>query len=209
MYEVSSGDECPHRAPRNQSETRANLDNPDCAPASQEAGMPWTYISENQAMQACAKAGKRLPTNKEWYRASLGTPDGGTACNIGGASRGVDTSGAREECVSSAGAYDMVGNVWEWVDGSVTDGVFAGRMLPAAGYVRGADGDGIPTATAPDADPNYGNDFLWMEASSTMGMMRGGFWGRGEEMGVYAIYAASEPSFAGEAVGFRCVKTME
>jgi hypothetical protein len=42
-----------------------------------------------------------------------------------------------------------------------------------------------------------------------MGMFRGGFWGKADDVGIYAVYASSPPSFVGEAVGFRCVKAVE
>ncbi len=71
------------------------------------------------AAQACAKAGKRLPTNAEWQTAAIGTPAGGAGCNTGGS---VQSTGANASCVStvnSGGAAnnpsDMVGNVGEWV----------------------------------------------------------------------------------------------
>lgn len=64
-----------------------------------------------QTTAVARNAGKRLATNAEWQAAALGTPDG-TPCVVSGGSFGMTgTSG----CVSNAGAFDMVGNVWEWV----------------------------------------------------------------------------------------------
>ena len=70
-----------------------------------------------QAAQACANVGKRLPTTTEWQMAASGTPSDGTICNspTGGGTLGA--TGALAGCVSSAGAFDMVGNLMEWSAG--------------------------------------------------------------------------------------------
>lgn len=76
------------------------------------AGITWF-----QAQAALANSGKRLPTNAEWQMAVRGTPDdtgpGTTPCNT--RSGVVADTGANAGCVSDFGAFDMVGNVWEWV----------------------------------------------------------------------------------------------
>src|SRR4029434_1800862 len=71
-----------------------------------------------QAQEACANSGKRLPTSAEWQGRANGTPDpgpddGATDCNT--ATGTVDRTGARSACVSARGAFDMVGNLEEWV----------------------------------------------------------------------------------------------
>ena len=67
-----------------------------------------------QAAQACANVGKRLPTTTEWQMAASGTPADGTICNSPTGGGTLGTTGALAGCVSSAGAFDMVGNLWEW-----------------------------------------------------------------------------------------------
>src|SRR5262245_11042929 len=81
--------------------------------------MPSVFITWFQAQQACTNAGKRLPSNAEWQAAVVGTPDPGpdngtTDCNTKTANK-VIPAGSRSGCVSSRGAFDMVGNVSEWV----------------------------------------------------------------------------------------------
>ncbi len=73
---------------------------------------PSACITWFQAQQACALSGKRLITNGEWQRAAAGTPDGAPCLVSAGGPGNTGTAG----CVSSWGAFDMVGNVWEWVD---------------------------------------------------------------------------------------------
>jgi formylglycine-generating enzyme required for sulfatase activity len=81
--------------------------------ARSEAGaMPSAFITWYQAAQACANTGKRLPAMQEWQMAASGTPSGtGAGCNFSGAKT---TSGTLADCTSTAGAFDMVGNLWEW-----------------------------------------------------------------------------------------------
>jgi len=85
---------------------------------------PAAFISWFQAAAAARNAGKRLPTNAEWQAAALGTRDPGVdddnldTCNVSAdgivGNDPVDT-GSRRGCVSNVGAFDMVGNLWEWV----------------------------------------------------------------------------------------------
>lgn len=212
-YEASAGESCAHRVPENQNETRANLDFVTCAPVSAKSAVPWRNISQDQAATACAKAGKRLPTNEEWFFAALGTPDSSekhraSDCNIdknwGEYDPGKTGTGAN--CVSPLGAYDMIGNVWEWVGETVKDGKFGGATLPAPGFVKGADEKGIPSETGAEPDENYHRDRFWLVADGTRGMFRGGFFGTGSDGGAYAVHAEMPPSFIGTAIGFRCVK---
>ena len=79
---------------------------------------PSGYATWFEAEEACANAGKRLPSNAEWQVAAMGTPDPGpdngtTDCNTNGVA--AVSTGSRSACVSRRGAYDMVGNLQEWV----------------------------------------------------------------------------------------------
>lgn len=212
-YEASPADDCQNSDPANQQDTRINLNYKECSAVSVLGKKPWRNISQNQAVMACAKAGKRLPTGKEWFQASLGTPDinaGWQAddCNVKkNWSDNPGPTGSGKDCISSAGAYDMIGNVWEWIDGTVVDGVIAEKELPESGYIAGVDSDALPVKTDKDnKDANYYNDYFWVKKNGVRTIARGGYWDNGEDAGQYAIYAVPDVSFAGPGVGFRCVK---
>ena len=211
IFEASVSDECFFNQPQNQNETRLNLENASCKALSKKGAFPWTNIARHQAELACAQAGKRLPKNMEWYRAALGTPDSKRSilrgdCNVDGAGR-VLATGNNDACVSSSGAYDMIGNIWEWVDETLTDGSFKGRFLPSEGYVKGIDNEGVPIETSSTTpDLNFNEDYFFVDLKGARGMIRGGYWGSGSDAGQYAINAITPPSFTGAAVGFRCAK---
>ena len=80
---------------------------------------PSAFITWFQAQAACKNARKRLPSNAEWQAAVAGTPDpggdnGSTECNTGNTFT-VSLTGSRSSCKSARGAFDMVGNLYEWV----------------------------------------------------------------------------------------------
>lgn len=210
-YEASVGRDCMHAIPRSAAETDANLSMHTCKPESVVEGTPWVFISRQQAELACAHAGKRLPSTTEWYRAALGTPDSDAvpapdACNTEGNTS--NKAGARTKCVSSSGAYDMVGNVWEWQQETVTDGILNGRALPSEGYVTSIDDNGVPIATD-QTMPNASlfSDYLGIDPTDTQGVLRGGYWRSSTDAGVYSMNVTVPPSFQGNAVGFRCAKS--
>jgi hypothetical protein len=212
-YEASAGSGCSIKDPASQDETRSNLENASCQPASQPGTIPWRYISQNQAAVACAKVGKRLPTNEEWLAGALATPDkasnwGADDCQVSNNwSQQPGPTGSGKNCVSGVGAYDMIGNVWEWVEGTVEDGKYQGNALPDDGYIKGVNSLAMPSETNPDqADPNYYNDYLWIKKTGSRGISRGGYWANNADAGAYSVYLVTPPSSVGPGTGFRCAK---
>jgi hypothetical protein len=90
------------------------------ARAISDIALSQNQISWFQAAQACQNVGKRLCTRQEWLTAASGTPDPGSLepgpndCNI--KSTEHIKSGQRTLCRSKIGAFDMIGNLAEWVD---------------------------------------------------------------------------------------------
>ncbi len=211
-YENSPNDKCPIKITLNQVNTRDNIDFNDCKPQSKAGLKPWRFISQTQAMIACAKAGKRLPSNEEWYQASLGTPDFDgdwqeDTCQVDSNwKEQPGDCGSSKKCVSSFGAYDMIGNVWEWVDGEIIDGKLNGEEMPSAGFVSSVSSEGRVVTTEKNKDPNFNEDYLWIKKKGVRGIARGGYWSNGDKAGVYATYLVSPTNFAGDGIGFRCVK---
>lgn len=83
---------------------------------------PSAFITFFQAGQVCRNSGKHLCTAQEWYTACAGPggleyPYGDTyeaaACNTSSAA--AVPTGSLAQCTSGFGAFDMSGNLYEWV----------------------------------------------------------------------------------------------
>lgn len=196
-YELSTGTDCPIKDPVSLQGTANNLADPDCVPESKAGALPWRFVTYNQAEQLCARAGKMLPNNTRWYAAALGTPDNPDSCIL---SDSLQSTGVAQGCVSGGGAYDMIGNVWEFV---VPDA--AG--LPVDGYVSGVNADGVPSQTDTTPHIAYGEDYLWRNSVPEV-MLRGGFYAAKSDGGLYSIQAAVTADFSSAAIGFRCVRPL-
>lgn len=203
-FEASPSANCPHQVPSNGQMTGENIKDSDCTSDSKSKAMPWRFVSRDQAAAICLKSGKRLPTNAEWHMIALGTSDDNSVCNTD--SQGVISSGSKAECKSSVGAFDTVGNVWEWTSDEVISGKLNNRELPATGYVMSADAAGIAVETSENGSEQYGYDYIWTNNVSVWAVMRGGFYGSGEDAGVYAVHGDVPGDMVGDAIGFRCVK---
>lgn len=207
-HEVSTGEGCHYRDPSSSLQTEENMNVRDCLGVSEPGAVPWRFVSQTQAERICAKSGKRLPTNEEWYRAAMGTESSPT-CNLNGDVRQRPSKTGSSACVSSIGAHDMIGNVWEWVDAQVTNGEYRGRSLPSEGHISSIDRGGVALKTTSTPQVLYSKDYFWMETEEEVsGMIRGGFYGSREDGGLYALNAAVSLSFGGAGVGFRCVYDM-
>ena len=185
--------------------TRLGLASDDYAPCSDDgqnctndifavslpSEIPSAHITWFQAQEACANAAKRLPTSAEWQVGANGTPDPGpdngtTDCNTASVTMAV-SSGSRSSCVSARGAFDMVGNLAEWVadwvplsTGCPDWGSFSDDLMCLAGATDSANGPGA--------------------------LLRGGFFFGGSANGPLAVIGTVVPSRSQDLFGFRCAR---
>jgi serine/threonine-protein kinase len=86
--------------------------------------IPRTEVSYAEAARLCASRGERLCSAEEWERACRGKSGASypygqsfdpTRCNTRGSGGEIAPAGSFTSCRSASGAYDMSGNVAEWV----------------------------------------------------------------------------------------------
>lgn len=166
--------------------------------------IPARSINYFIAAAACRNSGKRLPSNAEWQAAALGTPDPwpqddpANQCNLNGPS--IALTGTRSKCISDVGAFDMVGNVIEFVadwGALATTGTTWDVFIPGFGNDVSNMG-GVPAGTI------YGLPGTTLRGGS----FAPGSGGTGELAGVYAIDQNGAPNSIGDATaaGFRCAR---
>jgi formylglycine-generating enzyme required for sulfatase activity len=105
------------------------------------ADHPVTWVGLEDARAYAAWAGKRLPGDVEWQRAAQGDdgrdwPWGNrfdpAFCNSD--RPGTTPVDAFAQNISPYGVRDLVGNVWEWIDESLSDGWHTWRFIRGGSY---------------------------------------------------------------------------
>lgn len=204
-YEASPAGSCPYLTVSGDSASDSNVESAACAPVSEPAREPWRFVSYTEATQLCARVGKRLPTTDEWYRVAIGQAETATCVLDAAAPSPTGSVG----CVSPLGVHDLVGNVWEWMGDTVTDGTIDSRYVPQSGYVELVDDSGVVLRTSNQPVAAFGDDYAWVNHEGVRGILRGGFYGSGSDGGVFSQNMSVALDFATAGVGFRCVRDVQ
>ena len=217
-------------------------------PVAKKNIIPWCNLTFAAASAAAAAKGNafHMVRNREWCNVALWCklmnlyPEGNIASGVDG----VGIAGTPDATCSGrtlagtgpvtwnhnlrdSGIADMVGNVWEMIDGvqlvngtlwisDVNNSLINTGIAPTFGTSGNAFSllrtdaiiakDCIPASGT--GIPYKGSDGFWFANSGTMVLYRGGPWSYGSLCGLFTFSVSSAASYASTSVGFRLAKSL-
>jgi prepilin-type N-terminal cleavage/methylation domain-containing protein len=147
-----------------------------------------------------------------WCAYSNRKPDGSVWANDKGwgACTAAIKTGTASQCESTVGAYDMVGNVWEWVnDTKNTSDVYSSgnTQVPATNQtIAQINALGVPIASGGTScsGGKCNSDYYWVTSGSLTAGLRSGYWLTGADAGRFALHLTNASGYTGGDIGFRC-----
>ncbi|MDD3434875.1 MAG: SUMF1/EgtB/PvdO family nonheme iron enzyme, partial [Candidatus Pacebacteria bacterium] len=140
-------------------------------------------------------------------------PQGSTQCDDG-YTWGSDINpniktGTALQCISLVGAYDMIGNVWEWVnDTKNTNDIYSSgntKVPNSNRTIAQINNYGVPVdAGGTSCSGLCNSDYYWVTSGSLTAGLRSGSWYNGANAGRFCLNLNSAPSRTTNDVGFRC-----
>ena len=215
-------------------------------PVSKQGIIPWCSLTFSTAQtQAAAKGtGFHLVRNREWANVALWAnlfnlyPVGNSVSGVDGLGvAGTPDPTVSGRCLTGTGPVswnhnlqtrgiaDMVGNVWEWIDGlQLIGGVLwifdSNNSLVSTGVSPSFGSSGgsfnllrtdYPNECVPATGSGTvikGSDGFWYTNTGTMGLLRGGAWPYGSLAGLFTFSVGAAPSASDTSFGFRLAKSL-
>lgn len=212
-------------------------------PVSVPGVVPWHSVTfTNADTYTKAKGAKfHVVNNREWCNVAMWCklmdiyPTGNSVSGVDGmgvahtadptqAGRALTSTGpvTSSHNHTEYGIFDLVGNIWDWVDGlqlqggvayvmdsdgnltttglTLSTGLTSGNAFSYLYSASHAD-EGLPKSAAGVAIK--GADCFWYTNSGTMQAARGGYWGPGALDGLFALLLNAAPSSSYTHIGFR------
>ena len=216
-------------------------------PQSTGTGLPWVNISQIDAKAKALLLGEKyhLMTNWEWMaiardieqvaenwtggqvgsgmikRGNVGIVDAGSY-NGADPETGILNDKAILKLSNGEEIYHFSGNVWEWVDDTITQGEqYINFNQKASGWYEFNATDLFKVAqklpytevgpketyTTP-SDNGLGKIYINTSngSSANRAFLRGGNWGDGADAGVFALLLSDSPTSTRTSIGFRCAR---
>ena len=204
-------------------------------PTSTGTGLPWVSITQVDAISKCKSIGAHLLNNAEWMslardiesvssnyvsgslkRGNVGLSDS-ISYNGSDPESGVTNALATLSLSSGQTINHLSGNVWEWVDYTIsgTDSqpvspsqTWAWRDINTVtnwGSILGYENVG-PKNKSLNGSTGSGQVYYQSGYTTERAFIRGGGWDNGSHAGVFALNLSGSPAYTYTNIGFRCAR---